>query len=210
MRVSVPIIVPVAYTVPYLVFLLWYGGRGRPLTAGEADALLEQVQRNAQAVAAPADPGLFEALREVSRGDDGREFVMVNLIKYRPKALYPPGYAYSDDARAADARYSGAVVPLLLLRACLPVFVGRPIGRFLAPEGVQEWDRVILVRYRSRRDFLGMCAELAKSRADIHKWAAIEKTHAFPVRCVFSLALIRLIAACVFAFLGVLTFQAFG
>jgi hypothetical protein len=209
MHVPISIVVLGVYALAYLVFFLWYGGVGRPLTAHEADALLEQVRHNAQAVDAPADTGLFESLREVSRGDDGREFVMVDLIRFRTAAVYPSGYAYTDDVHAADGRYSRAVVPLLLKRACLPVFAGRPVGRFLTPEGTEEWDRVILVRYRSRRDFLSMCAELAKSRADIHKWAAIEKTHDFPVRCAFSVAFIRVIGACLMTFIGVLTLAAF-
>jgi hypothetical protein len=50
-----------------------------------------------------------------------------------------------------------------------------------------------------------MCAELARSRADIHKWAAIEKTHVFPVRAGFSLVPIRMIAGGLVAVLGVLT-----
>jgi hypothetical protein len=51
------------------------------------------------------------------------------------------------------------------------------------------------VRYRSRRDFLGLCADLAKDRADIHKWAAIETTQVFPVKARLSLFTIRLVIA---------------
>jgi poly(A) polymerase Pap1 len=82
-----------------------------------------------------------------------------------------------------------------LKRACIPIFLGRSAGRFLSPEGTDLWDCVILVRYRSRRDFLDMCADLAKDRADIHKWAAIEKTQVFPVNVRFSLSIVRLVVA---------------
>ena len=98
------------------------------------------------------------------------------------------------------------MVPLLLKRACLPVFLGKMAGRFLAPDGAEEWDSVVLVRYRSRRDFLGMCAELARSRSDIHKWASIEKTHVFPVAASFSLFLVRSILGGLLAVLGVLIY----
>ncbi len=206
MHVTLPVVVLVAYALAYLVFLLWYGGRGRPMTAVEADALLERVRSNAQAAGGPAASHLLESLREVARDDDGREFIMVNLIKYRQIAVYPPGFSYGDDPQAADARYNRAVVPLLLKRACPPVFLGRSAGRFLAPDGADEWDCVALVRYRSRRDLLGMCAELARSRADIHKWASIEKTHVFPVYAAFSLILIRATVAGLFAVLGFLTY----
>jgi hypothetical protein len=177
------------------VFLIWYGGRGSPMTSDEVEALLERVRRNAEAAAAPIAPDLLASIREVSKHDNGREFVMVNLIRFRTKAVYPPGWDYGDDPHAADARYNRAVVPLLLKRACIPVFLGRSAGKFLAPQGTEPWDCVALVRYRSRRDFLGLCADLAKDRADVHKWAAIEATQVFPVDVRLSLIMIRVAIA---------------
>ena len=88
---------------------------------------------------------------------------MVNLIRYRTKAVYPPGWDFGDDPHAADARYNRAVVPRLLKRACIPVFLGRSAGRFLAPDWSEPWDCVALVRYRCRRDFLGLCATWRKT-----------------------------------------------
>jgi hypothetical protein len=189
----------------YLAFLVWYGGRGMPMTKAEAESLRHRVIQNAQAAGTPVVPGLADALGEVALDDDGREFLMVNLIKHRAKAAYPAGSRYGDDPRAADARYNRAVLPLLLKRACLPVFLGRTAGRFLSPPGIDEWDRVILVRYRSRRDFLSMCAELAKTGADVHKWAAVEKTDVFPAQAVFSLAMIRVLVASLLAGLALAT-----
>jgi hypothetical protein len=204
--VSSPVVVLLACTLIYLLFLLWYGGRGRPMDAREADALLERVHQTAQAAGDSLNPELLPALREAIRDDDGREFVMVNLIRYRQKAVYPPGWNYGEDPRAADARYNRAILPRLLKRACIPLFLGRSAGRFLTPEGSDSWDCVALVRYRTRRDFLRFCADVAKDRADIHKWAAIEKTHVFPVRVRFSLILIRLVVGGVLALVVLLTF----
>jgi hypothetical protein len=176
------------------------------MTSAEVETLLERVRRNAEAAGAPFPPDLLSSLREVAEDDDGREFVMVNLIRYRTKAVYPPGWDYGDDPHAADARYNRVVVPLLLKRACIPVFLGRSAGRFLAPEGTEPWDCVALVRYRSRRDFLGLCADLAKDRADVHKWAAIETTQVFPVKARLSLFLIRVAIALALALVVSLVF----
>ena len=192
---SVPVVVLVCCSLIYLLFLFWYGGRGSPMSAAEVETLLERVRRNAEPAAVPISPDLLPSLREVTKDDDGREFVMVNLIRYRTKAVYPPGWDYGDDPHAADARYNRAVVPLLLKRACIPVFLGRSAGKFLAPNGSEPWDCVALVRYRSRRDFLGLCADLAKNRADVHKWAAIEATQVFPVNVRLSLIMIRVVIA---------------
>ena len=131
---------------------------------------------------------------------------MVNLIRYRQKAVYPPGWEYGDDPHQADARDNRAVIPLLLKRACIPIFLGRSAGRFLTPDGTVPWDSVALVRYRSRRDFLGLCADLTRDRSDIHRWAAIEKTQVVPVEVRFSLTVIRLLTAGILAFGASLVF----
>ncbi len=178
------------------------------MTSAEVETLLERVRRNAEGTASPVASDLFSSLREVSKDDDGREFVMVNLIRFRTKAAYPPGWDYGDDPHAADARYNRVVVPLLLKRACIPVFLGQSAGRFLAPEGSEPWDCVALVRYRSRRDFLGLCADLANDRADVHKWAAIESTQVFPVKARLSLITVRVVIALSLALVELLAFLA--
>jgi hypothetical protein len=205
-NVSVPVVVLVCCSLLYLLFLLWFGGRGSPMSSADVDRLLERVRRNAEAVGAHYATDLMGSLREVAKDDDGREFVMVNLIRYRTKAVYPPGWNFGDDPHAADARYNRAVVPLLLKRACIPVFLGRTAGRFLAPIGSEPWDCVALVRYRSRRDFLGLCADLAKDRADVHKWAAIEATQVFPVDARLSLIMIRAVIALALGLVVLLVF----
>jgi hypothetical protein len=62
------------------------------------------------------------------------------------------------------------------------------------------------VRYRSSRDFLGLCADLAKNRADVHKWAAIETTQVFPVKARLSLFLIRVVIGLILALVVSLVF----
>jgi hypothetical protein len=176
------------------------------MSSAEVETLLERVRRNADAAGAPFGSDLVSSISEGAKIDDGREFVMVNLIRYRTKAVYPPGWDYGDDPHAADARYNRAVVPLLLKRACIPILLGRSSGRFLAPEGTEPWDYVALVRYRSRRDFLGLCADLAKDRADVHKWAAIEATQVFPVDVRLSMTMVRAVIALALALVVLLVF----
>jgi len=95
----------------YLVFLLWYRGSGKPLTREEIDGYLAELR----AVAIDHPGGVrLEDVERLLEHDDGREFVMQNLIRYREKALYPPGHDYGDSARAADRRYGKAILPHLL------------------------------------------------------------------------------------------------
>lgn len=158
------------------------------MSATELQALLTQLEA---ADASEHGKAALAEVRELMASDDGKEFYMQNLVRYRPKALYPPGYHYGDDPRAADQRYAKAIWWHLLKHGNVICFVARRTGNFVVPEGADSWHYVALVRYRSRRDFLRFA--IASSSADnfVHKWAAIEKTHIFPVKPVISLFMLR-------------------
>lgn len=180
----------------YAAFWLWYGGRGKPLSAAEIDALLLEIQRRAGKAGQPeADLPLLQQLRELAQADDGREYYMVNLLKFRQKAVYPPGSSYDDNPLAANARYNRAIIPLLLKHGGHPVFDSQVLGRFIHPAAAQDWDHVAMVRYRSRRDMLEMALEMAGKGSDVHKWAALERTQVFPVKLLFNLVFVRLAVA---------------
>ena len=185
----------------YLLFLAWYGGRGKPLTPEETEGLLAQMKQRARDEY-QMTPALLEELRELAHSDDGREFYMFNLIRFRPKALYPPGSDYPGGVMAADRRYNQAILRALLRNHSLPVFVGKVQGRFIDEPGDIEWQRVAFVRYRSRRDMLKMILSVADQNVGVHKWAAIEKTQVFPVKGLLSLVFVRGAVAAVLAVLG--------
>ena len=191
----------VGLAILYGLFWLWYGGRGTPLSQDEVDAMMTRIELNRRSRGG-ADPELLAALRRVGAADDGDEFYMVNLMRHRQKALYPEGYDYDDDVEAAERRYAKGILPQLLKRASMPVFLGTPTGLFLQPDGSEVWDQVGIVRYRSRRDFLEMVAELSGLDVGVHKWASIEKTQVFPVAPTLSLIWVRSAVAVLFALAG--------
>ena len=172
----------------YSLFLLWYGGRGKPLTPDEIQGFRQEL---AAAVRHPERQALLADIDTLLASDDGHEFVMQNLARYRPRALYPPGYDFNEDPRAADQRYGRAIVPQLLRYGSLPIFIARRSGTFIEPEGSDAWHYVAMVRYRSRRDFLRFALAVERNDAAVHKWAALEKTHVFPVRPLISLVFVR-------------------
>jgi hypothetical protein len=181
--------------VLYIVFLLWYGGRSKPLSQAEVESLLAEIKRRGGNQSQEGEPPLFQQFRDLAKSDDGCEFYMVNLLKFRQKALYPPESPFDDDPLAANARYSWAIIPLLLKHGGHPIFLGRVQGCFLHPASADDWDQVGMVRYRSRRDLLKMAVEISRLGIDIHKWAALEKTQVFPVKPLLHLAIIRVIVA---------------
>ena len=192
---AVSIVLLIVFVVLYLAFLFWYGGRGKPLTQTEVESLLAEIKRRGGKQSQKGEPPLFQQFRDLVRNDDGREFYMVNLMKFRQKALYPEGSSFGEDPMVANNRYSRAIIPLLLKHGGHPVFLGQMQGRFLHPASADDWDQVGIVRYRSRRDLLKMAEDVAASGVAIHKWAALEKTQVFPVKPLLHLALIRVIVA---------------
>lgn len=178
----------------YCAFHFWYGGSSEPLTTGEADTLIAEIRAGMESIGGHPDEELLESFRVLTREDDGREFYMLNLMRFREKALYPEGSGYDDDALAAAQRYNEAVVPALLARGSLPILLGEYAGAFIPPhpeanEG--DWDQIGIVRYRSRRDMLEMARALSRSGDGIHKWASLERTVVFPVAPVFDFVFVR-------------------
>ncbi len=196
------ILVWLVLTFSYLVFWIWYGGRGQPLSQAETRDLLAEMRRRA-GKQAEDDAPLLDHFRELAISDDGLDFYMVNLLKFRQKAEYPPGSSFGDDPLAANRRYNKAIVPLLLKYGGHPVFLGQVQGRFIHPDASDEWDQVGIVRYRSRRDMFRMALEMIDRGADIHKWASLEKTQAFPVKPLLHLGFVRVIVVLVFLLLGI-------
>ena len=134
-----------------LLFLWWYGGRGEPMGAAAVERRLSDI--NAPTTGAPQGVGqakgeIIDDLRRLAASDYGNQFFMLNLIRYRLKALYPPGTRFDDDALAAEARYSRALAPYLLKYGGVPVFIGTPRCRFLDQAGDTEWQRIAIVRCR--------------------------------------------------------------
>jgi len=62
------------------------------------------------------------------------------------------------------------------------------------------------VRYRSRRDFLRFALAIQQQDIAVHKWAALEKTHVFPVKPLVSLMLVRSSVAGLLAMLAAILF----
>ncbi len=97
-----------AFAALYALFLFWYGGTSKPLTSAETEALLSEIRRRAgkEDKSGVEEPTLLSQFRDLATSDDGRDFWMVNLLKFRKKALYPESMApaMGDDPMAANAR----------------------------------------------------------------------------------------------------------
>lgn len=201
MLATLAIVLPL---LTFLAFCWWWGGRSTPLSPAEIDEGLRQLQATDTSEHGRA---AVAQVRQLLTNDDGREFLMLNLVRHRPKALYPAGLDYGDDAKAADRRYGKSIVWDLLRNGNLMVFIAPRVADFIVPDGADRWHYVALVRYRSRRDFLRFAQQSSRADKFVHKWAAIEKTHVFAVRPLFSLLFVRGTVGMVMALVSMLAFQ---
>lgn len=202
-----PRILALVLAVLYGAFLAWYGGSGTPLTPEETERYLAVVKARAGGGEGQVHgiERMLEELRLLCANDDGREFLMLNLIDFREQALYPAGSPFTGSALDADARYNRSIVPVLLKHGGHPVLLATPSSRFIGEVDDHQWERVAVVRYRSRRDLLEIVVELAGAGVAQHKWAAIERTQVFPMAPIFTLGSPRgQVAVLLLAFGGLL------
>ena len=177
----------------YVAFLSWYDGWWMdPLTAIEVDSLAEKL------VAQGAGLDRLEKLREMGKEDDGEEFFMLNLNRYE--------YAEGEPQQGVPADYQkyGQVVILMILKnAGHPIFSGDFPPDFVAAGELEngDWHEIILVRYRSRRDFLNMITSDEFLKIAQHRSGGIQYAEVTPTRAGINMATPRFF---VFAFLAIL------
>ena len=167
----------------YLAFLSWYDGWGMdPLTAEEIDKLVGEVE------AQDSNPEELKNLRQLLKDDDGEEFFMLNLNRYE----------YSENevqkgVPVAYQKYGQAVMPMILKRAGHPIYVGE-ISDYLVGGDLKEggWHEIILVRYRSRQDFINMITSDEYLIAAKHRYVGIEYAEVIPTKVILNLATPRL------------------
>jgi hypothetical protein len=177
----------------YTSFIFWYGGSGKPITVKEMEILIEQMKENAGQINKP-DNELINDFRELCKSDDGKEFYMVNLIRYKKEIVN------GIDPMVENKKYTKKIFPLLLKYGGHPVFRSSYMGRMIHPEGSDDWNEIVIVRYRSRKDLLKMAVDGAKLNLAATKFAAIDKTQVFPVKTSISAVPVKLIATLILVF----------
>jgi hypothetical protein len=172
----------IVFFIIYVLFLLWHRRWfSKPLSKEELTAWQENQERGQHSVYSDLER---ENVRAFLEADDGKPFYMVNLMKYRDKALYPGGeFPEVKTGRQANAHYTKAVVRELIKRGSYPVFLSSKLSNLLTPGGDEDFfEEVGIVRYRSRRDMLQMTNGPDFIKAEPHKWASMEKTVVVPTK----------------------------
>ena len=170
----------------YLLFRLWYDGWRGPLTAAEIEAGMAAIA--ARGGSGGTDRAQFRAFLEA---DDGREFVMLNLVKVTPGLVAHPETGEPVPGRAMLDHYSRHFIRRLVLRGGHPAIVARKVGPYVDAWGdVQPdpgWSIVGFMRYRSRRDLLALAADPSFGSVHAYKALGTRETFSFPTQPVLKL-----------------------
>lgn len=167
--------------VIYLLFRWWYDGVRRPMTPEEVENFMGILRNRGEA---GIDEQELATIRRFLEEDDGKEFLMVNLIEFNASPVVHPDTGEDVAASELLQEYFQPFMGKVLRRAGHPVVATRALGGYLDAWNTPVdpgWDVAGLIRYRSRRD--AMLSSLADPAFDgIHKYkvAALRQTFAFP------------------------------
>ena len=170
--------------VLYLAFLAWYDGWGMdPFTAEEVDTLASKVE------AQGTNPEQLKNLRRLLKDDDGEEFFMLNLNRYE--------YAENEEQQGVPVAYQNygqAVIQMILKNAGHPIYSGEIPDYLLGGDAKDaSWHEIILMRYRSRRDFVSMVTSDEYLKIAQDRSGGIEYAEVTPTRADFNLTTPRFV-----------------
>jgi hypothetical protein len=185
--------------VIYLLFRAWYDNWRGCLSSAEIASLMPTIAANNRS---EHERGEVETLRQFLEADDGREFFMLNLIRFADGDVADPKTGEQRPARKVMQGYTRMFLPALFARGGHPALAARRIGGFLDTWGSEcpPWSMMGYVRYRSRRDLAELICDPKFSGAHDFKYAAIPQTFNFPSRpMIMTLAGPRITVALVLA-----------
>lgn len=168
----------------YGAFRLWYDNWSGPLKPAEINAFLAQMAGRFEATGNSPD-----VLRAFLEADDGREFVMLNLVKAQLDPVEDPQTGQMVQGFELLKRYSKRFMPVLFRNGGHPGIVGRKVGGYVDAWNTEPdpgWTVFGLMRYRSRRDMIKLVMDPAFMTGHPDKSLGTLATFSFPTQRVLS------------------------
>ncbi len=114
-----------------------------------------------------------EQMRGFQEGDTDTPIYMLNLLKFREKALYADGRVTDATGAEAYGIYSQETAGHVEKVGGKILFNGS-ISRLMLGEGEELWDTAALVMYPSRKAMLAMIQDQAYQASAIHRSAGLD------------------------------------
>ena len=177
------VLVPVFYGL----FCLWYFNWQGPINQDEIDKFLDifsELEANKHTELA--------VIRKFLEDDDGKEFVMLNLIQLHEGKVPHPVTGDKQKPGALIANYFKSFSMASLKRGGHPVLQARTVGG-----NIDSWNAdsnagfmmTSMMRYKSRRDLVELLIDPAFADSHLYKLAAIERTISYPTQTMLSISI---------------------
>lgn len=169
----------------YGLFRAWYDNWRGPLRPEEIEACLGKLRGTPS-----AEHNDIDALRRFLEKDDGREFVMLNLVRFQPGEAAHPETGVMTPGLELMQVYMKTFMRALIRHGGHPAIASRKIGGYVDAWGVEPdpgWSIMGYVRYRSRRDLARLISDPLFLRLHPFKIAGTAETFSFPTRPILML-----------------------
>jgi len=114
-----------------------------------------------------------DGIKALVRDTSSTKIAMLNLLKFRDKAVYKDGRAEDLSGREAYQRYSKAMTKIVEREGGRILFAGRIAGVVIGEiEGV--WDVDTIMEYPSRAAFQRIVTLLEVQEISVHRKAGLE------------------------------------
>ena len=112
-------------------------------------------------------------MNEFTEGDINTPIYMVNLLKFKKKAVYEDGRKTNLSGEEAYAIYGMEVIEHLKKVGGEPIFSG-VVSRLMLGEVEELWDWIAIVKYPSRKAMLEMILNPDYLESEKHRSAGLE------------------------------------
>jgi len=180
-----------------LALVVGYHG-GEKLSGEEVEYYLSIIEGQDQQPGGRHD---LTALRDFLAKDDGQPFYTVNLYRFHAEAQYLPSSEYYNGSvggsgKEAFERFSKVMIKLLASHSSHPIFASDWVH-----DESSNWEKLVIVRYKSRRDIAELFASDEFADANEHKCAALAANERMLVQGLH-IPSFYIIALIVFLFVG--------
>ena len=175
---STSLIILIVALLFYAIFLLWYVGFQKPLSKIEIDYYIKEYSKFDNSEAELID------LRNFLEKDTGKSFVMVNSILLKKKPDLVEGVKRGDTSLQTLISYYKPFMKMMFRRGGISIFRGRVASNsfdLINIENAEEWQISAINRFRSRRDFAEILIHPLFHEKHELKFAALDKSIAYPV-----------------------------
>ena len=114
-----------------------------------------------------------EGIRALGQDSSPTKIAMLNLLKFREKAIYKDGRAENISGREAYMRYAAAMSKIVEREGGRMLFSGKIAGLVIGEVG-EMWDVAAIMEYPSRAAFQRIVTLPEVAEFSVHREAGIE------------------------------------